>query len=214
MIIGGFQSITWLVFNHFQWPKESLPLIVIASGFWITGGLHLDGLIDTADGMAAGKDKCLQAMKDSRVGASGVQAFILILLIQIASLLKLGDSAPLAIPISTFWARVSPLWAIGNFPYLQHEGSAKFHKINWEGFSRELKPSCFFLIFISLIIFFSLDSNETFLKFIGINLIGIFSSFIISFIIGKRLEGHTGDSYGACVVSVETLMFLILSIII
>ena len=53
------------------------------SGIWITGGLHFDGLMDTADGIAAGPEKCLFAMQDSRVGASGVLALIIILLVQI-----------------------------------------------------------------------------------------------------------------------------------
>ena len=106
-------------------------IVVLTIGHLITGGLHLDGLMDTADGIGAGEQKCLEAMRDSRVGAIGVQVLILILFLQIAALLKLGHSALIALPISTFWGRVSPLWAISYFPYLHKNGSSAFHKANW-----------------------------------------------------------------------------------
>ena len=49
----------------------------MASGYLITGGLHIDGLMDTFDGIFAGKKKRLKAMKDSKVGSFGVQACLL-----------------------------------------------------------------------------------------------------------------------------------------
>ena len=79
---------------------------------WITGGLHFDGLIDTADGISAGPDKRLEAMKDSRVGASGVIALTINLALQIAALIKLDYLYLFALPIAYFWGRYSQLIAI------------------------------------------------------------------------------------------------------
>jgi adenosylcobinamide-GDP ribazoletransferase len=49
---------------------------------WATGGFHLDGLADTADGLAGGwtRERALEIMKDSRVGAVGATALVLSIL--------------------------------------------------------------------------------------------------------------------------------------
>ena len=71
VLIGFVQSFFWLVFKYFDWPNTSIALISIAISICITGGLHIDGLMDTADGIGAGPSKRIEAMKDSRVGAIG-----------------------------------------------------------------------------------------------------------------------------------------------
>lgn len=55
-----------------------------------TGAFHEDGLSDFADGMGGyGKEKVLAIMKDSRVGAYGVIALVLVLLLKYQALLEL-----------------------------------------------------------------------------------------------------------------------------
>ncbi|HYG58536.1 MAG TPA: adenosylcobinamide-GDP ribazoletransferase [Symbiobacteriaceae bacterium] len=62
----------------------------VAAGVWITGALHLDGLMDTADGVGShrSRERMLEIMKDSRVGAMGVVAGVLSLLLRFALLLE------------------------------------------------------------------------------------------------------------------------------
>ena len=203
----------WIILSKLGWSNESLVLITLGINFLITGGLHLDGLMDTADGIAAGDGKLIQAMKDSRVGAMGVQTFFLIISFQIAALIKLGEMAPLVIPIANFWGRVSPLWAIEKFPYLNPNGLSQFHKKYWQGFINEIQPSLLILIITSSYIIFKLKVlNGSFLLLIII-LLGIFPAMIIPHLLGNRLRGHNGDSYGASLVIVETLIFLTAAII-
>ena len=195
------------------WSKEPIAFLTIGLGIWITGGLHIDGLMDTADGLAAGKEKCTKAMKDSRVGASGVQSLALILLIQIAALLKLNSLAPLAMPIAMFWGRCSTLWAIGKFPYLHKNRKTSFHLIHWKRWN-EIKPSL--LIIILLIAFSSLQlipvSLITRIQLIIGILLGIFPALIVPNLLGRRLGGHSGDTYGATLVLVETFILLLLAL--
>ena len=212
LFIGLIQSCSWVLLSKFNWPKESIVLITLSIGYWITGGLHLDGLIDTADGIAAGKDKLKEAMKDSRVGAIGVQVFALILAIQIACLLKIDIFTPLIIPIATFWGRVSPLWAIGNFKYLHREEQGNFHKKNWVNYLNELTPSILTIVFICFILLFKSITINGYYLLLFISL-GIIPTFIIPELLGKRLGGHSGDSYGASVVIVETCILLFSAII-
>ena len=49
----------------YSWSIYASVLLCLASGYVITGGLHLDGLMDTFDGIFAGEKKRLKAMKDS-----------------------------------------------------------------------------------------------------------------------------------------------------
>jgi len=211
LLIGAIQSIAWLIFQKTGWPKEAIAVLSISIGLLITGGLHIDGLMDTADGLAAGKKKCLQAMVDSRVGASGVQALIVILAIQYAALLKLDYLAPIAFPIVTFWGRFSSLWAIANFPYLHSNRNSYFHTKYWKGFWRESIPSLLFiLLFFIFLLLFSPTLYRT-LNLISFSLLGIVPAIVIPNVLGNHLGGHSGDTYGASLVLVETIILFILS---
>ena len=152
VLIGSFQSFSWLLLRLFNWPNISVALISIAIGILITGGLHFDGLMDTADGIGAGPSKRIEAMKDSRVGAIGVQSLVIILILQIAAIMKLGSYAPFAFPLAAFWGRISQIFAIENYEYIFKKESLSFHHEHWEGISKEIRPS---LIILSMgIIFF------------------------------------------------------------
>ena len=89
IFIGTIQSYIFLFLTTNSWSIYASALICLASGYLITGGLHIDGLMDTFDGIFAGKKKRLKAMKDSKVGSFGVQALVFITLIQIACILKI-----------------------------------------------------------------------------------------------------------------------------
>ena len=214
ILIGALQSFSWLLLKYFNWPNISVALISFAINILITGGLHIDGLIDTADGIGAGPSKRMEAMKDSRVGAIGVQSFVIILILQIAAIIKLGLFAPFAFPLSAFWGRLSQIFAIENYEYIFKKESLSFHHQNWKGISNEIIPS---LIILSMgIIFFLFSTNlnisNTFLLIYCI-LSGLISSILIPHLINKSLGGHNGDTYGASLVITETTNLLLLSII-
>jgi adenosylcobinamide-GDP ribazoletransferase len=70
-------------------PVTDLLLITLLSA--VTGALHLDGLADVCDGLAARgcRERFLTVMKDSRVGAVGVVGLILALLLKYQALLQI-----------------------------------------------------------------------------------------------------------------------------
>jgi len=73
-----------------------------------TGGLHLDGLADTVDGLAAGrgdKARALEVMRRGDVGPLGATALVLVLLLQAAAL-----------------ARAMPGWGFGALPLASAAG--------------------------------------------------------------------------------------------
>lgn len=65
----------------------------------LTGGIHLDGLSDTFDGIFSyrSKQRMLEIMKDSRVGANGVIALVMYFIL---SIVLLGELETLEIPMA------------------------------------------------------------------------------------------------------------------
>ncbi|MDD2497634.1 MAG: adenosylcobinamide-GDP ribazoletransferase, partial [Desulfitobacteriaceae bacterium] len=72
LIIGLLVAGVAYVFGGID--RQLGAVAAILTGVILTGGLHLDGFMDTADGIfsARKRDKMLEIMKDSRVGAHGV----------------------------------------------------------------------------------------------------------------------------------------------
>lgn len=72
-------------------PRPVVDLLLIVCLTAVTGALHLDGLADVCDGVAArgGRERFLEVMKDSRVGAVGVVGLTLGILLKYQALLQL-----------------------------------------------------------------------------------------------------------------------------
>lgn len=87
-IVGGAVLViaAWL---HIP-PLVSAALAVLATMVF-TGGLHEDGLADTADGFGGGATAArkLEIMDDSRIGTFGVAAVVFSILIRVAALTSL-----------------------------------------------------------------------------------------------------------------------------
>ncbi len=83
LILAGLNFVLTTIF-----APTAVDIILIVTLVIMDRGLHLDGLADTADGLFGGKNKedILRIMKDSSVGAFGVTAIVLILLSQFAFL--------------------------------------------------------------------------------------------------------------------------------
>lgn len=88
LCIGGLLYLTDLLLAPL-FPRHLTDALLIALLALITGALHLDGVADVFDGLAARGDRgrFLSVMKDSRVGAVGVVGLVLVLLLKYAALL-------------------------------------------------------------------------------------------------------------------------------
>jgi adenosylcobinamide-GDP ribazoletransferase len=80
----------WLL--SFVLPQIVVSAMAVVLLAIITRGLHLDGLADTADGFFSVSDRqrTLEIMKDSFIGAMGVIAIVSVLLLKLATLSALG----------------------------------------------------------------------------------------------------------------------------
>lgn len=89
--------------------------LAVATGALVTGALHEDGLADVADGFGGGntRERCLEIMRDSRIGAYGGVALVLSLALRIGALATLldrtGAYAALALLLAAAISRTAAL---------------------------------------------------------------------------------------------------------
>ena len=198
LVIGAIQLLGWWMLQQIGWTASSSSAVVVALGIWLSGGLHHDGLMDTADGLGAGAARRLAAMDDSRVGASGVLALVMVMLVQLAATAELVTHHPFALLLAPFWARVSPLWAMARFPYLRDQGSAGFHRRHGQpGWDALPVLVCLPVLTLAGWIWLPL---------------GLLAALLPAECCGRRLGGHTGDTYGACVVVAEATFLLLMAL--
>mgnify|MGYP000751877791 CR=1 FL=1 len=97
-------------------PMTNMLLLTIL--VVVTGGLHLDGLADTIDGLAGGKDSThrLAIMRDSQVGAIGATGLILAIGLRYAGLSSLPpggrESLLFCLPALGRWSMVVGSWKV------------------------------------------------------------------------------------------------------
>lgn len=126
-LLGGALALgAFLLEGHL--PPLVLAMLLITCWVYLTGGLHLDGLMDTADGFGSQRprERILEIMKDSRVGAMGVLAAVLLLGNKLMILAHLqGEELWLGILMAVIWGRSTMLIALYAFPYARAEGLAQ-----------------------------------------------------------------------------------------
>jgi adenosylcobinamide-GDP ribazoletransferase len=99
-----------LALVHFFLGQHLPPLVegvlLVALLAWATGGFHLDGVADTIDGLAGGwtRERTLEIMKDSRVGAVGATALILVIFLKASAIGYLPDDIKFRALIATLAA--------------------------------------------------------------------------------------------------------------
>ena len=108
LLIGSGSVLLYLMLAP-HLPSTIVALLVVIYLVAITGGLHEDGLADSADGFGGGweREKVLAIMRDSRIGTYGAAALALSLLARvllIASLSRTQAAAWLiAAPVLSRW---------------------------------------------------------------------------------------------------------------
>ncbi len=204
LIIGGFLAIIDLILQYLGMPNLTRSTLIIALWVAITGGLHLDGVMDTADGFAVMDPKRrLDVMRDSVTGAFGVMGGILVLLLKTAALTDLTESRGLALITVAMCGRWGQLVAIAFYPYLRETGKGMFPK-------QGIKPIQDTLISLVLLIGISVIMGIIALKLVLINL-GI--SIIIGYYFYRKLGGFTGDVYGAVVEWSEAISLCLFTLV-
>ncbi len=117
LLAAGFDQ---LAGSHLPPFAASVLVVILLVG--ISGGLHMDGLADTADGFlsARPREKMLEIMRDSRTGVMGTIAVVFVILLKIAVLnpipLDLRWKAILLMPLA---GRIAMVLMMTFLPYVR-----------------------------------------------------------------------------------------------
>ena len=106
-------------------------VLLVAMLAALTGGLHLDGLVDTFDGLFAkgDRERRLEVMRDPRAGAFGVVAVVLVLALKLAALGSLSPTIrPAALLLGPCLGRWAIVVATSTFAYARPEGAGRAFK--------------------------------------------------------------------------------------
>jgi adenosylcobinamide-GDP ribazoletransferase len=180
-------------------PVEIAALLVICFWALITGGLHEDGFADVADAFRAGRprEKILAILKDSRIGAHGGLALVLISLVRWQALSSNAAVNPsLALAASLAVSRASMVVVAWLTP---PAGSG----LGFE-FSRTLNTSTAIGVLLQAFLWAAFSGT-------GILLLW-YTSLVIAggrIYFTRRIGGVTGDCLGACALVVETGVLLL-----
>lgn len=210
LIIGTILGLLDFGLHLIGFPVLTSSALVV--GFWIflTGGLHLDGVMDAADGLAVqDPQKRLEVMVDSATGAFGAMAAIALLLIKTATLADLTSDRWWVLAIACGWGRWGQQLAIIRYPYLKPAGKGKFHQDAISSYL-DLLPGLILMLSLSAVSVW-LDSANLKLALLAV-IGGIAMAFITGAWFNQQLGGHTGDTYGAVVEWTEAFLLCLLTV--
>lgn len=208
LIIGGILGLFDTGMNYVGMPTLTRSALVVCLWIGITGGLHLDGAMDTADGLAVGDPKRrLQVMADSATGAFGAMAAIALVFIKTAALTDLEKNRWLVLMAACGWGRWGQQLAIAQYPYLKPTGKGAFHKQAIRSY-KDLLPGLLWVMSLSGLQIL-LDKRLFFA--LGMILAGSAIATLTSAWFNHKLGGHTGDTYGAVVEWTEALFLCVVT---
>jgi adenosylcobinamide-GDP ribazoletransferase len=205
-VVGSVAALVYVTFEAML-PSGYAPLIAAClstvATVLLTGGFHEDGLADLADGLGGSydRDRALEIMKDSRIGAFGAMALVLALLTKIALLAALGQLEAFAlmavIMASHVISRALPMGLLALLPHVGDASGSKSKPLA-DSISRSALLSnflwCFGLLALILYAPAAIELIATMTAGVGAALMAwVFMWWRLA----KRLQGFTGDALGA-----------------
>ena len=210
-LIGGILGIVDVGMQQLGVPLLTRSALVVVIWIALTGGLHLDGVMDTADGLAVqDKERRLAVMADSATGAFGAMAATALLLLKTAALTDIESYRWFALMASAGWGRWGQVVAIALYPYLKPTGKGAFHKQAIRTPHDILLGLLLLLCLCGLALFLDASSGW---QSLAMAVVGCAIAFLTAAWFHRQLGGHTGDTYGAVVEWTEALFLCVFTAI-
>ncbi len=183
------------------WPELWGLQAALLLALWclLTGGLHLDGLADSADAWVGGfgdRERTLALMKDPTCGPAAVMLLVLLMLVKFSALQALLDSDPIGLIVAPLIARSLLLLLFLTTPYVRKGGLGD---VLSRHFPRTL--SWWLLVMLLVLLLFSGVGG-------GVWLLSLLCFLALRRLMLVRLGGTTGDTAGAMVEVVEASVLL------
>jgi len=206
LVIGLLLALGYYLLS-FLLPKAIVLWLTIGFLVFLTRGLHFDGFADTIDGLASGgsREKILEVMRDSRIGAFGVIGLILLIGAKYLALDQISTSSiPYSLIMMTVMGRNSMVLVCYRSPYARSgEGLGKSFTKNLGVLEMAISSATTFgiaLLFMGM---------KGIVIFLGI----AFFSHGYRFFFIKKLGGVTGDILGSANEVAELLCLILLIVL-
>jgi len=201
LVLSGI-NILLSILNLSALAANIILVITLAA---ITGGMHLDGLSDTADALFSGKskDEMLAIMRDSHIGVMGVVCIVSTMFLKIGLLASVaGPLKTTALILMCVLSRWSSVVAMFLFSYARKDGKAK-------AFMQGMNLKIFVFSLITVLVFaFAIWRMKGLLSL----LIVAGCTYLGGRFVSRKIGGITGDTLGAIIELIEVVVLFIVCI--
>lgn len=209
MVIGLILFLAFCLLGRIIYSPMVMAVILVIIEVVVTGGLHLDGLADTFDGIFSyrSKQKMLDIMKDSRLGTNGGLVLILYFFLKVALLVEGSSEFPAVMPImvliSPVIARLNSVVNCGAAPYARATGMGKTFVDHTDGVA----------VGIATILTAAFVGGATYLFELPYTILIIIPivmilGYLFAKLMTRKIGGITGDTLGAVVEISEIIVLL------
>ncbi|MDD2725343.1 MAG: adenosylcobinamide-GDP ribazoletransferase [Methylovulum sp.] len=199
-LVGGVGALVFYL-AALLWSPMTAVILALIAGVFMTGAFHEDGFADACDGFGGGwgKQRILEIMKDSRVGAYGAIGITLLLLLKISLLAAMPVTlVPLLLWAGHSASRLPPLLLMRRYDYARIDGG--------KGVVAVFKPSGKDLLFAAMCAL-----SPMLLLPVGCWLAGV-PMLVVNRLLGRyfyrHIGGYTGDCLGASQQVAEVVFYL------
>lgn len=208
-LLMGFSVCILVYLNeaYFHFSPLFLAIIIVVFNLVMTGGLHLDGWIDLSDAFFSYRDreKRLEILSDSRVGAFGAISLVVMILLKIGVLYELLiqqlEPILLFFVIIPFLCRIAMLLYFNTTANVKNEGLAAYFKNNVD------RKTLWIFVYVYIGLFFMVSFIVNSLLMVLL----LISMFIFYLLYRKWTKHHfgglTGDLLGALYEGMELVLW-------
>jgi adenosylcobinamide-GDP ribazoletransferase len=211
-LVGGLIGVVTgaiIVLSTLVFPAPVPVVIGVIFAILLTGALHEDGLADTVDafGGGASRERCLEIMKDSRIGTYGTLAMFATLALKGTSLAQIDPVSAARVLIAGYaGARLAAVLALAGLPYAGGE-NVKVSRTTSDMTAAEIALA----VATGLILGFLVLSPAVFLLS---TIFAAAAAITLALIARRKIGGYTGDVLGAIEQVYETAFLVFAAAII
>lgn len=200
LIIGLILAVLALLLQAL--PSVLLSSLILVFWIWLSGGLHLDGLADSADAWVGGfgdKERTLAIMKDPACGPIGVLSLIILCVIKGSALyVLLQHQLYAALILFPILGRLAPLFLFLTTSYVRKQGLGS----SMAAFIPKTAALIVAALCLLVVLYFQWLGILSFIAAV-LTLLYLRHKFI------QRIGGITGDTLGASIEITEAVSMLV-----
>jgi adenosylcobinamide-GDP ribazoletransferase len=209
LVVGGLVGGVWWAAGRI-WPPALAAVVAVAVDAVLTGGLHLDGLADSADGLIppVARERRFEIMADPRVGVFGALALVLVLGLRVTAL---AATPAKVLVVAGLWCGARTLMAtVARTQPAAHADGGLAAAFTGDRDGHRPAASTYGVAAYGLALAFGLAALGAGSRGIAVLGAEVVATLVVVWFAQRRLGGYTGDVLGACGVIGETVGLLVL----